>query len=133
MLTSESWSEFLAFIYGQRMQARKILLHNAVKLTLFDQNIMNAVNVLQTFPCHAVFVWLNDLFRAQYSWPWNTKIVSSLGVPTFKKMSSNLAGWYIFRTIFHEDFKNVNFINVGHSQSTLNFCPCSPHTGLATG
>ena len=29
----------------------------------------------------------------------------SLGVPTFKKISSDLAGWWIFRTIFHEDFK----------------------------
>ena len=56
-----------------------------------------------------------------------------LGVPTLRKISSDLAGWWIFRTIFHEDFKNVNFINVGHTPSTLNFCPRSPRTGSATG
>ena len=60
-------------------------------------------------------------------------LTTVLGVPTFKKISSNLAGWLIFRTIFHEDFKNVDFINVGHTPSTLNFCPCSPRTGSATG
>ena len=51
----------------------------------------------------------------------------------FKKISSDLAGWWIFRTIFHEDFKNVNFINVGHTPLTLNFCPRSPSSGSATG
>ena len=51
----------------------------------------------------------------------------------FEKTSSNLAGWCIFRTIFHEDFKNVNFINVGHTRSTHNFCPRSPRTGSASG
>ena len=54
-------------------------------------------------------------------------------VPTFKKISSDLAGWWIFWTIFHEDFKNVNFINIGHTPSTLNFCPRSPRTGSASG
>ena len=56
-MTSESWSEFLAFIYWQRMQARKMLLHNATKLLLFDQNITIEENALQVFPFHAVFVW----------------------------------------------------------------------------
>ena len=62
---------------------------------------------------------------------WNQ--VPMLGVPTFKKNSSDLAGWNIFRTIFHKDFKNVNFINVGHTPSTHNFCPRSPRTGSASG
>ena len=56
-----------------------------------------------------------------------------LGVPTSKKNSSNLAGWWIFWTIFHEDFKKVNSINAGHTPLMLDFCPHSPHTGLATG
>ena len=56
-----------------------------------------------------------------------------LGVPTSKKISSDLAGSLIFRTIFHEDFKNVNFIIVGHTQSTRQLCPRSPRTGSATG
>ena len=67
------------------------------------------------------------------NFPFHQKRLCRLGVPTFKKISSDLAGWLIFRTIFHEDFKNVNFINVRHTQSTLNFCPRSPRTGSATG
>ena len=51
----------------------------------------------------------------------------------FKKISSDLAGWWIFRITFHEDFKNVNFVNAGHTLSTHNFCPRSPCTGLAAG
>ena len=51
----------------------------------------------------------------------------------FEKNSSNLAGWWIFRTTFHEDFKNVNFIKAGHTPSTHNVCPRSPRTGSATG
>ena len=47
----------------------------------------------------------------------------TLGVPTFKKISSYLAEGWICQTIFHEDFKNVNFINVGQTPSTHKFCP----------
>ena len=46
-----------------------------------------------------------------------------LRVPTFKKNSSDLAGWWIFWTIFHEDFKNANFINVGHYFLHYSFLP----------
>ena len=56
-----------------------------------------------------------------------------LGVPTIKKISSDLTGWWIFRTIFHGDFKNVNFINAGHSPSTHQLCPRCPRTGSASG
>ena len=56
-----------------------------------------------------------------------------VGLPTFKTISSDLAGWWLFWTIFHEDFKNVNFINIGHTLSTLNFWPHSPRTGSASG
>ena len=47
--------------------------------------------------------------------------------------SSDLAGWLIFWTTFHKDFKNVNFIKVRHTPSTHNFCPRSPRTGSASG
>ena len=56
-----------------------------------------------------------------------------VGVPTLKKISSDLAGWLIFWTIVHEDFNNANFTIVGHIPSTHNFCPRSPRTGSATG
>ena len=67
------------------------------------------------------------------NFPFRQKRLCRLGVPTFKNISSDLARWLIFRTIFHEDFKNVNFIIVGHTLLTRNFCPRSPWTGLATG
>ena len=42
-------------------------------------------------------------------------------------------GRFIFCTIFHEDFKNIIFFKIGHTQSTHNFCPRSPRTCSATG
>ena len=64
--------------------------------------------------------WIKCLF-----WMENSlrKYVLLLGVPTFEKILYNLAWWLIFWTIFNEDFKNVNFIIVGHNPSTHNFCP----------
>ena len=55
-----------------------------------------------------------------------------LGVPTLRKITSDFAGWWIFQPTFHEDFKNVNFINAGDTPST-HVCPRSPRTGSATG
>ena len=44
-------------------------------------------------------------------------------MPTSKKTFSNWAGdMYIFYTIFHEDFKNISFIKIGHTQSTHKLC-----------
>ena len=45
-----------------------------------------------------------------------------VGVPTFKKNSSDWAGWYIFRTTFRKDFKNVNLIKIGSCPSTRKLC-----------
>ena len=36
---------------------------------------------------------------------------------------TDLAGWYIFCTIFHEDSKNIIFFKIGHTQSTHKLCP----------
>ena len=45
-----------------------------------------------------------------------------VGVPTFKKMLSDLAGRYIFCTICHEDSKNIFFFKIGHTQLTPKLC-----------
>ena len=45
-----------------------------------------------------------------------------LGVRTFEKKLSNLAGWNIFWTIFPEDSKNIIVFQNGHTKSTHNFC-----------
>ena len=66
-----------------------------------------------------VLSWASYEFIPIYSkWAFN----STIGVPTLKDISSDLAGWWIFQTIFHDDFKNVNSINIGHTPSTHS-CP----------
>ena len=55
--------------------------------------------------------------RPYVIWVWK------LGVPTFKKFLSDWAGRYIFCIIFHEDFKNIIFFKIGHTQSTPKLCP----------
>ena len=67
------------------------------------------------------------------NFPFHQKRLCRLGVPTFKKISSDLAGWWKFRTIFHKNFKNINLINVGHTLSKRQLCPRSLRTGSATG
>ena len=71
-------------------------------------------------------IWLLINFGC-YTFGTHTIAHWTLGVPTLKIISSDLAGRWIFRTIFHEDFKNVDFINVGHTPSPLNFCPLELH------
>ena len=56
----------------------------------------------------------SSYLKAKKAHNYKNLLYAKLGVTTFEKMSSNLAEWWIFEMIFHEDFKNVNFINVGH-------------------
>ena len=44
--------------------------------------------------------------------------VCTLRVPPFEKFLSDYAGQYIFDTVFHEDFINVDFIKIGPCPST---------------
>ena len=57
--------------------------------------------------------------KKNFSMKWYGRV----GVPTFKKILSDWAGWYIFCTTFHEDSKNINFFKIGHTQSTPKLCP----------
>ena len=57
----------------------------------------------------------SSYLKAQRAHNSKNSIYTELGVPTFEKMSSNLAACWIFGMIFHKDFKNVNFINVWHT------------------
>ena len=46
-------------------------------------------------------------------------------MPTFKISMSEQAGGYIFFTVFHEEFKNVNFFKIGSFPSTAKLgLPC---------
>ena len=45
-----------------------------------------------------------------------------VGVPTLKRISSDLAGWFVFRTIFHKAFKTVTFIKIRQCPLTRKLC-----------
>ena len=50
---------------------------------------------------------------------WTTNGISFLGVPTFNSFLSDLAGRYIFCAVFHVNFKNANFIEIGSCPSLV--------------
>lgn len=146
LLVCENWTINLYSFWQKRLQSiksfcvwrREVALLKSLQFRIVVERKIKHVFCL--FHIHCGKNWKNaqssllDLsgyshrLCAKFTWIERELFHVSNGVPTLKKISSDLTGWWTFRTIFHEDF-----ILTGHTLSTLNFCPRSPRTGLARG
>ena len=66
--------------------------------------------------CEILYIWKAKLFNLFFDHTFHTHMSTyfqKLGVPTFKKKSSDSAGWYIFWTGFCKDFRILTFLRIG--------------------